>query len=252
MVAIYEVPYPNLDSTLPPFIPAEHNLRSTSDIISHFQDLGPVHEQPAPLDYITLGLTPPIASILNSVQHVSQLVPKHDSYPTASTSLVILTRLCTLLSHILSLPPITESSLAWAGIAVSNSHHSALVSESTRYAILLHVFTPWKGLPPDGTLSVNHLVHQLMGTLRSLFLSSYDRSNALVLWSVAAGGVAALGSPERRWFVSHLADMTDEMGIETWEEMKANVSRGIWHETLCARRHRMLWDEVSVQKGGGE
>lgn len=239
VVAIYEIPFPNLDPFLPPFLPSKHNL-------SHFQDFGPpTHESPLPLDLVNLGVVQPIALILNSVQHVSQLVPAFSSYPTAATSMVILTRMCALLSHLLSLPQIQSSKTA---------DFSSVVSECTRYAILLHVFTPWRGLQPDGALTINHLLHQLIHYLKVLinFSEEQNMNNELVLWLFATGGVASLNMPERAWFVSHLAELTENMMISNWKDMKANVSRAIWHEKLCERVHKMLWDEVAAKRGLGE
>jgi len=87
--------------------------------------------------------------------------------------------------------------------------------------------------------------------LKTLFSFGEQQSinNELVLWIFATGGVASLNMPERTWFVSHLAEMTEQMGIETWEEMKGNVSRGNWHERLCGRVHKKLWNEVAARKG---
>ena len=241
-MAIYEVPFPEVDPVLPPFFPSDHGLQ----VVSHFQDLGPAYEHPPPLYLVSLGLTPPIATILNSVQHVSQLVPKWNSYPTAATHLVMLTRMCTLLSHLLSLPPITA--LSFPNPESSASQISALVSESARFAICLHVITAWRGLPPDGTLTINHLMHQLIASLIVLMSTQGYSYNIILLWIVAVGGVSALNMPERGWFVSHLADMTEQTGIENWADMKACISRGIWHERLVGKSHKKLWDVVEAKR----
>jgi hypothetical protein len=151
VVAIYESPFPNLDPVLPQFQPSEHNF-------SHCQDFGPpTHESPLSMDLVNLGVVQPIALILNSVQHVSQLVPVFASYPTAETSKVMLTRMCALLSHLLSLPPLHP-----LGLHHGSPTFSSTISECLRYSILLHVFTPWRGLQPDGTLTINHLLHRLI------------------------------------------------------------------------------------------
>jgi hypothetical protein len=239
VVAHYEVPFPSLDPLLPPFFPSDHNLRHSppQPVTSHFQDIDPSNSTPPPLDLVSLGVTQPIATVLASIQHISQLVPTFDSYPTAATNLIILTRMCTLLSHLLSLPRISPNS--------EDNQHSILISESVRFAILLHVFTPWRGLQPDGTLTINHLLHQLIQSLRSL---SSDTSNDLLLWIFAVGGVASANMPERVWFVGHLVEMTREVGIERWEEMKVCVNRGgIWHERLYGRAMKELWDEIMLQ-----
>jgi hypothetical protein len=240
VVAHYEVPFHSLDPLFAPFFPSDHNFRHSppQPVTSHFQGIDPPHSTPPPLDLVSLGVTQPIATILSSVQHVSQLIPTFDSYPTAATNLIILTRMCTLLSHLLSLPPIRPNS--------KDNKHSTLVSESSRFAILLHVFTPWRGLQPDGTLTINHLLHQLIHSLRSL---SSDTTNDLLLWIFAVGGVASANMPERVGFVGHLEEMTREIGIERWEEMKLCVNRGgIWHERLYGSSMRELWDEIVMQR----
>jgi hypothetical protein len=239
VVAHYEVPFPSLDP-LPPFFPSDHNLRHSPPqlVTSHFQDIDPSHSNLPPLDLVSLGVTQPIATILASVQHVSQLVPTFNSYPTAATNLIILTRMCTLLSHLLSIPSIKPIS--------EDNQHSTIISESSRFAILLHVFTPWRGLQPDGTLTINHLLHQLIYSLRSL---SSDTTNDLLLWIFAVGGVASANMPERVWFVRHLEEMAREMGIEGWEKMKVCVNRGgIWHERLYGKTMKGLWDEIVMQR----
>lgn len=238
-VAMYEVPYPELDPYLPAFVPGEYGLRTP--VLSLFQDIGPVDVELPDLDLVALGVDPSIEVVVRSIQHVSQLVPTSTAYPTASTSLVILTRMCTLLSHLLSLPrPRVPSE--------TDASYSAMISESVRFATLLHVFTPWRGLPPDGTLTINHLLHQLMTTLSTLLSHPTTQSNALLLWILTKGGVSATDMSERAWFVSHLVEMTEEMDIGSWEAMKSHVRRVIWHERLCENSHRKLWEEVMAKR----
>lgn len=238
-VAIYEAPYPVLDPELPAFVPGEYGL--AIPVVSIFQDLGTMNAEPPQLDLDTLGVAPSIAVVVRSIQHVSQLVPTNSTYPTASTSLIILTRMCTLLSHLLSLPRIRRS-------MEEGLSYSTLLSESVRFGTLLHVFTPWRGLPPDGTLTINQLLHQLMTTLSILLAYPTTRGNTLLLWVFSVGGVSAANMPERAWFVSHLVEMTDEMNIDSWENMKSHVRQVIWHERLCENSHRKLWEEVTAKR----
>ena len=153
--------------------------------------------------------------------------------------------MCTLLSHLLSLPQMVPSDQSLLDPMMS----PALISECTRYAILLHVFSPWKWLPPDGTLTINYLLHRLIDCLQTILrLSGLQFNNDLMLWILATGGVAALNLPERIWFVSHIRDMTEAVEIETWDQMKSRLRRIIWHEILCSRSHERLWLEVSQMK----
>ncbi|TVY52381.1 Sterol uptake control protein 2 [Lachnellula cervina] len=235
-MAMYEVPYPPLDVILPPFSPSGYGLHPSppSQTISHFQDFGPDYDSSPTLEMRLLGVNQDIASVANSVQHVSQLVPTH-SYPTATTSLVILTRICNLLSYLLSLGPIPATSL---------TDYNTLASESMRLCTLLHVFTPWRGLTPDGTISINLLLHSLISCLKLMRSAPEWSLNTITLWMFCTGAVAADSLPERSWFVGYLAEMTDEMEIRNWNQMKSMVSRIIWHERLCTPPYTKLWGEI--------
>ncbi|KAF4624750.1 hypothetical protein G7Y89_g13423 [Cudoniella acicularis] len=198
-VAIYEIPYLNFDPTLPLFTPSEYNLSfsPTTTPTSHSNDCGPKYNNSGVREgLISLGLDHNIASIVVSIQRISQLVPSNSAYPTASTSLTILTRMCTI-SHLLSLPPLVPSENE--GERAGNQ--TAALSETTRLATLLHVLTPWRGLPPDGVLNINLLLHKLVGSLQTLFSAPNYENNFLILWIFATGAVAAKGLPERSWFV---------------------------------------------------
>lgn len=196
VAAMYEVPYPEVDPVLRFFFPADQGLQ----IVSYFQDFWATFDQPPPVDLVSLGITSSIATIMNSIQHVSQLVPTWKGYPTAPTHLIMLTRMCTLLSHLLSLRPITN--LSFPDPESNFGKISALISESARFATCLHVFTAWRGLPPDGTLTINHLMHQLIASLKALISTPGYTTNIILLWMFAVGGVSALNTPERTWFVS--------------------------------------------------
>jgi len=241
-VALYEVPYPNLDPILPPFQPSDHGLISPSEdhLVSHFQEFGPQQESLQALEFQSLGVDQNVALVVNSVQHVSQLVPTH-SYPTAFTSLVILTRMCNLLSYLLSIQPILNDSLRY---------YATLVSESMRLSTLLHVFTPWRGLAPDGSITINHLLHQLISCLKLILSTPGWSPNMVMLWMFCTGAVAADNMPERSWFVGHLVEMIEVMEVGNWQEMKGLVSRVIWHERLNTRTYTKLWGEIEQQRRG--
>ena len=78
--SIYEITYPNFDPVLPPFYPGDHDLQVSTppETVSHFQDIAHRFDMQPPLDFPLLGLSQPIATVLTSVQHVSQV----SAYPT--------------------------------------------------------------------------------------------------------------------------------------------------------------------------
>lgn len=61
------------------------------------------------------------------------------------------------------------------------------------------------------------------------------------------GGVGASDLPQRQWFAGHLAFLAVDMGLKSWEEMRSQLIKVIWHQRLCEDPHRKLWTEV-VQK----
>lgn len=263
---MYEIPYPGFDNTLPPFAPHKNNLhiplpREPLDVHSHFSDIDPLigasrsvsgsdTNVKSNVDLLALGLAFPIAAVLTSIQHVSHLVPTNDAYPTAATSSVVLTRMCTLLSHLLSLRPrdLQNHDIPDAGMTELRQSKSYLISECTRLALLLHVFTPWRGLPPDATMSINILLHQLITSLKRLLECPDFENNVLVLWIFAAAGVAAAGMPERKWFIGHLVEIVQQMGIDSWETWRKYLKCIVWHELLCGRKYQALWEEADGKR----
>jgi hypothetical protein len=122
-----------------------------------------------------------MASVLTSVHHISQLTTSTNAaYPNAATHLVILTRLMFLLSHLLSLPPMTAFFFLIQNPNSSCVQISALVSESARYAMLLHVVTPWRGLPTH---------HQPLTSPIDFLTQSTAVSSRLYLWHLASLGL---------------------------------------------------------------
>jgi hypothetical protein len=101
--------------------------------------MGLLNEEPLLIDLVTLCVEERIAATINLLQHVSQLVPTHTSYPTANISMIMLIRICTFLSYILRLPPITPDSIPLSPVG---NELSSLITEGARFASLLQILTP--------------------------------------------------------------------------------------------------------------
>jgi hypothetical protein len=56
-----------------------------------------------------------------------------------------------------------------------------MITEGARFASLQDILTPWRGLPPDGTIAINHILHKLIASLISVASSGTDVNNGLVL-----------------------------------------------------------------------
>lgn len=69
-----------------------------------------------------------------------------------------------------------------------------------------------------------------------------------MLWIFCTGAVAADKMPERAWFLGHLVEMTEEMKIITWDDLKTFVGRVIWHERLNTMAYTKLWGEIERKR----
>lgn len=187
------------------------------------------------LDLVAFGVNPHIASIIYDVKYLSQRFIRHTDYAAAEECLSALTFVCNTLQRVLSIP-----------FRPSTSDPAASMSEAARFAVALHIMTPWRGLRPDPALVIHDLLHRLKGCLGPILASAPP--NELVLWLLFTGGVSALGTPERPWFAKHLVTVVGDLALRQWEEVRGCLMKVIWHEILCERTYRKLWEEVKAWK----
>jgi hypothetical protein len=187
------------------------------------------------LDLEAFGVNSTIASIIYDVKYLSQRFIRHTDYASVDECLSALTYVCNTLQRVLSMP-----------LLPSTSCPATSISEACRFAVALHVMTPWRGLRPDPTPVINDLVHRLKACLGPIIASSPP--SELLLWLLFTGGVSALGTPERSWFVKHLVSVAGDLGLERWEDVRDVLKKVIWHEILCERSYRRLWEEVRAWK----
>jgi hypothetical protein len=207
----------------------------TSETPHWLHDARAAYSHTSHLDLEDLGVNDTVASIIFDVKYFSQRFIPHTDYVSADECLSALTFVCNTLQHVLSMPFLPSTS----GTAES-------ISEACRIAVALHVMTPWRGLRPDPILVINDLLHRLKACLGTIIASS--RSNELLLWLLFTGGVSALGTPERAWFEKHLVTVVVDLGLDRWEDVRGCLMKVIWHEILCERSYRKLWEEVKAWK----
>jgi len=80
--------------------------------------------------------------------------------------------------------------------------------------------------------------------LERLYVYGYGTDSAhLLLWMLILGGIAALGKPERPWFVSRLAIVLQRLNI-TWDDAQEILEKFLWLENACGTAGRELWSEA--------
>ncbi|KAF2100214.1 hypothetical protein NA57DRAFT_54312 [Rhizodiscina lignyota] len=183
------------------------------------------------VDFEEYGVDVEFAACLRNIRLLAATYQTAEDCDSTQTYLSVLTFLCSTLQRILSLSPVLEQ-----------GSERYLIAEACRWTAALHVFSQWCGHQPDPILMVSKAQHDLKEALRPLMITG--AANPVLLWLLSAGGVGAFGSPERTWFVGHLACMVGEMGISSWEDMRATLKRVIWHELQDEPTHRLLWGEI--------
>ncbi|KAE9374172.1 hypothetical protein N431DRAFT_283576, partial [Stipitochalara longipes BDJ] len=90
------------------------------------------------------------------------------------------------------------------------------------------------------------LVRELTASLEVTDIESHSVDYfGLILWMLVLGGIAALEKPERSWFVSNLALLSQrETSRLDWEGAESILKTFLWLESACSPGGRQLWVEV--------
>lgn len=65
-----------------------------------------------------------------------------------------------------------------------------------------------------------------------------------LIWILMLGGIAALGTADRSFFVSSLADTVRRIDIRSWAEIEISLNKMLWHSRACEKAGRDIWREV--------
>jgi len=77
----------------------------------------------------------------------------------------------------------------------------------------------------------------------NIYTQSLDELN-LITWAVCMGGIAAIGTPDRSWYVSTLDTIYSYCGFGDWEPVKAVLESFLWLGSTNDVDGVSLWQEV--------
>ncbi|KAH8597086.1 fungal-specific transcription factor domain-containing protein [Bisporella sp. PMI_857] len=119
-----------------------------------------------------------------------------------------------------------------------------------RYAACMFLFFLFEHHYPDPTLVLNSLLHKLKSSLDEILPCS-GKEHTLVLWLLTVAGVTAEKLPaERDWAVGYLVESAAELGLRTWDDMRAVLAIVIWVDGIEESRFCRLWDDaLSAARG---
>ena len=187
------------------------------------------------IDFRAHGVNADHAEVMVNIRMLAKTYQTADDCTSPREYQDVLTFLTSTLQRLLTLP-LPQSPVTYEG----------RITTACRHALVVHVFGQWCGHDPDPHLMVSTAQHNLLTTLRPLM--EHRLSNHLLLWLLAVGGTADLGQAERKWFVGQLADVTMDMAVTTWQEMRSKLRQVIWHDHQDEEQHRKLWEEVDTRR----
>ena len=193
----------------------------------------PLVKQRRYLDLEACGVAPEFAAVMEDVRLLAQCYQTADDTESAEHYLSVLSFLCSSMQRMVSLPPPQVEEV-----------DSYYITEACRSAMMVHVFSQWCGHQPNPSIMVSSAQHTLKTNLK--YLLCPGTVNPLLLWLLSTGAVAAVGAPERAWYVGHLAAMTIELEIQNWEDLRDRLKQVIWHERQDEGTHKMVWDDLEA------
>jgi len=98
---------------------------------------------------------------------------------------------------------------------------------------------------PNTYAVLQTLVRELKDAIEVMDIESCGtRYSEGLLWMLVLGGIAALGKPERDWFVSQLKFVGVEWLKLDWEGVEHIMRTLLWLDSACSSGGRQLWDVV--------
>ena len=72
----------------------------------------------------------------------------------------------------------------------------------------------------------------------------WTEASDLILWVIAMGAVAGIGTPDRQWYRTILDELTRQLGIESWPSMRERLGMFLWYEYTNDSDGLKLWTEM--------
>lgn len=200
------------------------------------QNWPPVSDLPH-TDFTAFGVPNEYYDLITDTNTMSQRFSIGNETPSLSENISMLSGMTRLLQRLIQTSP--PSDLA---------EPSLNLSESCRYAGILHVCYPLSGAYPDPSLFVTIIVHRLKARLVQLQDPSISRP--LLLWLYAVGATSSAWREPRlsAWFVGHLSLIVDDLGISSWNEMKTTLTSVMRFAIFCETSFFNVWKAVVALK----
>ncbi|KAI5460984.1 hypothetical protein BGZ63DRAFT_357708 [Mariannaea sp. PMI_226] len=154
-----------------------------------------------------------------------------------------------LIQHrLLSLPDSSDpssSDLLFVAPSADNPQMRMIYESCLSTALLfsIHVIFPLPAPSIPRTILLDRLLVALSSVdiIAEILLPGWSEMS---LWCAFIGGIAALNSENRGFFVAKIKDAALACGLESWEQTRAQLERFIWLGLACDARAIELWREA--------
>ncbi|KAJ5247903.1 hypothetical protein N7468_002886 [Penicillium chermesinum] len=72
-------------------------------------------------------------------------------------------------------------------------------------------------------------------------------AQGILIWILTVGGIVAVDTEKRPWFVARLGDIVESCSVREWEQFKRILRRMLWLGSACDAAAYSLWVEVTLQ-----
>jgi hypothetical protein len=110
------------------------------------------------------------------------------------------------------------------------------------FAGLLYSFTAVFPIPAAPFHTLVSRVRQTMATQN--FAAQWEEAPRLLLWILYISGIAALGMPDREWFVGTLDRCLRRLRIESWETLREVMLEFLWLPLTNDGDGMDFWEEI--------
>lgn len=133
---------------------------------------------------------------------------------------------------------------------LTTSAMESFINGACRNAAFIYIYVALREVPLGG-----HLYSTFVGRLRSAldgtgFMLVWSNTHpTMLLWVLVIGGMAAIGRPERSWFVSQLVGVCMILKLQSLQGMKRILRDITWVEGLYDGLMKTLWTEIESHLG---
>ena len=190
---------------------------------------------------VSFGININAANVLQSMVDLTFIIDSHCRGINPISDLKVFIEKRNAIQHsLMSLP--TGDELECGEIS------SVCLHESIRHAAIIYSVAVTFPLPP-----VSGIFRKLAGRLKDILEKSkldpcWQLYPKTLLWMLILGGIAALETTDRAWYVRNLAALSSALNLAEWKDVAEEAENYLWLESACDAGGSSLWDEVTNER----